>query len=451
MLATPMVRGSQEAQATANDFANAMRRNRWEWSRVDQDIAKRFTPEQRKRMWDAADEESVLRQEGKTSEHMGLATLTPEEYAAVEDLQTRSQMAWLQARDLGMVEGEGLPAYTPRMVINVAAMAEKDGRVSLNRLPDPIGLNLRTRTSQMLRREHLTAEETEAAAKAKLGEGAEIARDIRSLPLATAKLEDAIAGRTLVNAIEEAGKRTGDETVSIGSNPGKGWFTVDHPAFKKWMPKFAQEDGRTVPVRDANGDIVFQQVPIYVRGDFEGPLRSVLTQPSGAAYGALMSLKGKTMGLIMNSPLIHNAVEWGRALPAMPGKVATFRIYFEGNAAKRGVPYNGTVRYVTDWATGNLVPVGRNASPTMIEAVDAGLVPIGKRFFNQDITSIMEEPNLAPGRSWTAQVLGFIPYLFDQAAGDAVKRSIDKAGDFWPHPLVWARVGEPQMGLSRSF
>jgi hypothetical protein len=41
------------------------------------------------------------------------------------------------------------------------------------------------------------------------------------------------------------------------------------------------------------------------------------------------------MGLIMYSPLIHNAVEWGRALPLMPGKVATFRIYFEGNAARK--------------------------------------------------------------------------------------------------------------------
>lgn len=424
MLVTPMAarKATPQARAIAKDFNNAKRRNEWESQRIDQDIARRFTPEQRKRMWDAADEESVLRQEGKTSEHMGLATLEPAERAAVEDLQARSQLAWAQARDLGMVEGDGLPAYTPRMVINVAEAGGDQRALPLN----VIGQNLRTRTSQMLRREHLTAEETEAAAKAKLGEGAEIARDIRALPLATAKLEDAIAGRTLINAIEEAGRRTGDETVSVGSNPGKGWFTIDHPAFKKWQPKFETVDGATQAARDANGNIIFQQVPIYVRGDFEGPLRSVLTQLSGAAYGALMSLKGKTMGLIMNSPLIHNAVEWGRALPAMPGKVATFRVYFDGNRAK-------------------------NDPVVMRDAIDAGLVPIGKRFFNQDITSIMEEPNLAPGRSWTAQVLGFIPDLFDQAAGDAVKASIDKAGDFWHNTLLWDRVGDLQMGLYANF
>jgi hypothetical protein len=71
-----------------------------------------------------------------------------------------------------------------------------------------------------------------------------------------------------------------------------------------------------------------------VHGDFEGPLRAVLTQRSGPLYGAMMSLKGKTMSLIMNSPMIHNAVEWGRALPAMPGKVATFKVYFEGNRSR---------------------------------------------------------------------------------------------------------------------
>src|SRR5262249_52696138 len=159
------------------------------------DIETRFTPEQRKRMWDAADEESVAIQLGESREHQGLVTLEPDERAAVEDLQGRAQTAWLRARDLGMVEGEGLPAYTPRMVINPAAAVAGDGPRSLN----AIGQNLRVTMRQLLRRKHMTAEETEAAAKAALGEGAELARDIRVLPLATAKLEDAIAGRTLIN------------------------------------------------------------------------------------------------------------------------------------------------------------------------------------------------------------------------------------------------------------
>ncbi|MDO8596634.1 MAG: hypothetical protein Q7R45_08420 [Sulfuricaulis sp.] len=435
MLVAPMATGTTESMALAKDFANSMRRNRWEWSRIDSDIEKRFTPEQRKRMWDAADEESVARQLGESREHQGLITLEPEERAVVEQMQTRAQAAWLRAGDLGMVEGEGLPAYTPRMVINATEAATGEGTISLN----GIGHNLRVKTAQMKHRKYMTAEETEAAAKAALGPGAEIARDIRALPLATAKLEDAIAGRTLINGIKDAGKRTGEETVVEGAIPARSkdlldgapentWFTLDHPAFRTWRPKFKTDEitGKVEAVKDAAGDIVFEQVPLYVRGDFEGPLRAVLTTKSGPLYQTVMDLKGKTMSLIMNSPLIHNAVEWGRALPAMPGKVATFKVYFEGNRVK-------------------------NDPVIMREAIDNGLVPIGKRFFNQDISSIMESPDLTPGRSWTAKVLGFVPGLFDEAAGVAVKRSIDKAGDFWHNTLLWDRVGDLQAGLYVNF
>jgi hypothetical protein len=87
----------------------------------------------------------------------------------------------------------------------------------------------------------------------------------------------------------------------------------------------------------------------------------------------------------------------------------------------------------------------------MKEAIESGLVPIGHRFFNQDISSIAEEPNLTPGRSWTSQVLGAVPGLFDAEAGNAVKRTIDKAGDFWHNTLLWDRVADLQMGLYTNF
>jgi hypothetical protein len=428
MWVAPMAAGSRDSMAIAKDFANAMRRNRWEWNRVDADIAKRFTPEQRKRMWDAADEESVARQLGESREHQGLVTLEPAERAAVEELQARSQLAWARVRDMGMVEGEGLPAYTPRMVINAASAVEGDKAIPLNGL----GSNLRTRTAQMMRRKYMTAEETEAAAKARLGDDATIARDIRALPLATARLEDAIAGRTLIDNIKNIGRQTGAETVADGFRPDSSWFTLDHPAFRTYRPRMEEVDGVMRAAKDQDGNTIFDQVPLYVRGDFEGPLRAVLNvrkgaqSYSGSLYGAAMAIKGKTMGLIMNSPLIHNAVEWGRALPAMPGKVASFKVYFEGNRAK-------------------------NDFATMKEAIDGGLVPIGHRFFNQDINSIMEEPNLTPGRSWTSQVLGFVPGLFDEGAGNAVKAAIDKAGDFWHNTLLWDRVADLQMGLYTNF
>jgi hypothetical protein len=424
MLVSPMATGTRDSMAIAKDFANATRRNRWEWSRIDDDIAKRFDPEQRRRMWNAADEESTSIQLGEAAsarEHQGLATLEPAERQAVEDLQARAQTAWLRARDMGMVEGEGLPAYTPRMIINTMGAGAREKAIPLN----GIGTNLRTRTGNMLKRKYLEAEETEAAAKAKYGDEAALARDIRVLPLATSHLEDAIAGRSLIDNIKAIGKQTGSETVTEGAIPASSeykWFTIDHPSFRTWRPRFESVDGKMQAAVDANGDTIFEQAPIYVRSDFEGPLRAVLATKNGALYNAAMSLKGKTMGLIMNSPMIHNAVEWGRALPAMPGKVASFKVYFEGNRAK-------------------------NDPAVMREAIDSGLVPIGHRFFNQDISSIMEAPDLSPGRSWTAKILGFVPGLFDEGAGNAVKGAIDKAGDFWHNTLLWDRVADLQMGL----
>src|SRR6185312_2382461 len=155
--------------------------------------------------------------------------LEPAERAAVEDLHTRAQMAWLRARDVGLVEGEGLPAYTPRMVVNTANALADGKALPLN----SIGGNLKTSSPNLRQRKYSSAEETEAAAKAKYGDQAELARDIRTLPLATAKLEDAIAGRTLINNIKDIGKATGDETVAEGAIPAGSehkWFTIDHPA-----------------------------------------------------------------------------------------------------------------------------------------------------------------------------------------------------------------------------
>ena len=436
MLTTPMATGTRDSMAISKDFANSMRRNRWDWSRIDKDIADKFTPEQRTRMWNAADEESLslrLEEPASAREHQGLATLEPAERAMVEELQTRSQNAWVRARDLGMVEGEGLPAYTPRMIINVASAGSRDTALAL----DGIGGNLRTKTGNLLKRKYMESQDTQAAAQAKYGDQAMLARDIRVLPLATSQLEDAIAGRTLINSIKDYGERTGSQTVAEGAIPtgtDAKFFTLDHPAFKTWKPKLEYkpsgdpelEGNMAKVVKDEAGNTIFEQVPLYVHGDFEGPLRAVLSQKSGATYGAMMALKGKTMSLIMNSPMIHNAVEWGRAFPAAPFKVGTFKVYFEGNAAKNNVPL-------------------------MHEAINNGLVPIGHRFFNQDITSVMESPDLAPGRSLTSKVAAFIPGLFDEAAGTAVKQAIDKAGDFWHNTLLWDRIGDLQMGLYKNF
>ena len=48
----------------------------------------------------------------------------------------------------------------------------------------------------------------------------------------------------------------------------------------------------------------------------EGPSKSKIVSGAQSAYGALMTLKGKAMTAILNSPLIHNEVVWSKVAEA---------------------------------------------------------------------------------------------------------------------------------------
>lgn len=450
-LLDPMATGSNEAMVVAKDAMNSVRRIRWDHARSDADLVKKFDDESLTRMWNAADEESVSRQLGEADalrEHQGLATLTPEERAAVDDLHTRAQAAWLHAVDTGMVEGEGLPSYTPRMVANVALASDSLAPKALNEL----GRNIFTRTAQMLHRGNLEAGETEAAAQSlvrskleKQGateeqikaalEKVKLVRNIRTLPLATAKLEEAAVWKDMINKIEMVGKSAGSDTVSVGSRPDSSWFTIaGNPAFTKWAPKLELVDGKWNLVKTEAGDPVFAPQPIYMHPDFKGPMRSILDESvdrgkvvgsAQSLYGALMALKGKAMTVILNSPLIHNQVVWGKVAEAAGGReYMGFALYSRGNGI-----VNGTT--------------GRAQ-----ELIERGLNPFGPRASLQDITGDMEAPNMQAGRSLTAKAAAFIPGLFDAGAEVAVKKAIDKAGDFTHNTLLWDRVRDVHFGLA---
>lgn len=618
----PMAAGTDAARAIAKDFANADRLSRWQWSRFDEILKKNFTTEQRTKMWDAAEDENLIRTqklpEGERAGR-GLDRLTPEERATMDVLHNYGEALLQRAKDVGLFKGEGVEYWSPRMV----AMIGEDGTVSRptgggkpdgppgapGRSPytSPIGGNISTSAGSLKARKYQTAAETEAAAATRFGEGAKIVRDIRTMPMAMARIERAIASKELINAIKDFGKTSGQELVSDGAKDG--YFTIDHPAFKVYRyrqdikmteawdkgmwdsinafandigiepQRVASLRGRTwghanpsgetvtrfggpetvlthelghqldfkyglvekffggnVPKSDfilkrmigkaeregdfARADAMKKQMtingemrdlsdlrfeglettdyykkyvrkgtekianmvhayvhapekfkavaptayaewqrflnghpelsrlskikpsltlesggfskrppgedfdvsPIYVSKEFEGPLKAVMSDVPGKVYSAMMDLKGKSMGLIMYSPLIHNGVEWGRALPLMPGKVITFKVYFDGNIAK-------------------------NNPEIMSAAIQEGLVPIGHRFFMQDITGIMEDPTLNPGRSWTAKAVGGAVGLVNKGAGEIVKRGIDTAGDFWHNTLLWDRIGDLQMGI----
>ena len=450
-----------ESRAIAKEFMNARRQSRQAWNQADKYITDNFTPEQRKRMWEAADEQSVAMQRGMSTEGIGLDRLPAAERSVVEMLQGRGVRNLKAMSDLRMIDTEGLPSYAPRMIVRMAEGKYEHGA----------------------------------------GPGAEIVRDVRTLALANAKLEDAIAARELINSIEEVGRKSGNQTVNEGGEPayrpgpegqisnildqiGRSvstttpqlkhrkyltaaeteaaanrvparpsdenapkWFTLNHPAFQKLEPRMVDEDpkiyrdnvrrvsgmtveNRRVPLRDEDGNIVYDRKPIYVRGDFEGPLRAVLSKDTDKFYNALMALKGKAMSVIMMSPLIHNQVEWGRALPVAPGKVLTFQTYLEGNKVA-------------------------NDPKQMARAIAGGVVPIGGHGFMQDLVSIAEAPTVRPGRSLTAKGLGYgaealghLTQIYNPRAGaDKVRSGVDWFGNLWHNTLLWDRVRDLQMGL----
>lgn len=438
MWATPMAEGTHRAAAVAKDFANRMRLSQWQRNEFDKFLTKNFKPDDLKNMWDAMDKTSVhvqtLMAQGKKEataikdakdNKVGIFSLPEDQQAVVRAMSDYAGKLWQEAKAAGMVKGEGLPFWTPRMAASIGEdgmwktpKGGKEGAPSL----DTIGRNLSTTAGSMKKRKYLTAAETEEAMKEHFGDATSLIRNIRTMPLAMERFERAIGGRQLINEVKAIGKMAGTEVVSDSDKPG--FFTLDHPAFKTWRPKLEKgDDGKWTHLQDENGKELFEKVPIYVAKEFEGPLRAVLSSKPNAVYNALMALKGKATGLIMYSPLIHNAVEYGRALPLMPGKMLTFAAYRDGAKAKKDA---GTMR----------------------EFIDAGLVPIGSRFFNQDITSMMEEPNLTPGRSFTAKLAGKFGDILGKEKGEAVRRGIDKAGDFWHNTLLWDRIGDLQMGLA---
>ncbi|MBV8593588.1 MAG: hypothetical protein JOZ27_04705 [Caulobacteraceae bacterium] len=100
----------------------------------------------------------------------------------------------------------------------------------------------------------------------------------------------------------------------------------------------------------------------------------------------------------MLSPFMHNAVVWGKSIPADPIGVLSGMAYFKGNAARKD-------------------PV------LMREAIQNGLDPIGRHNATQ------------------ADILG-IADLKDHGDG-----TLQKLGNFWHGTLLWDRVADLQMHL----
>lgn len=462
----PMSQGSIESRALAKDYMNSVRLADWRYSEMFEKLTENFKPDDLKNMWEKMDETSVWaqKQQAKSKEPLsfddlakkaesagaGIYSLPKSQREIILALNNAATKLYDQAKDLEMVQGDGIPFWTPRMAVRIA----EDGTINTpgsangeKPTVDSKGMNFSTYSANLKQRKHLEAGDTEAAMQAKFGDDSKLVRDIRVMPLAMRRLERAVAGRAFINRIKSMSSRLGYKTVR--NTEADGFFTLDHPAFKDFRPRMTTVAGKVTPTMDQNGKMVFDKHNIYVSKEFEGPLKAIMMSKQPLWYRALMGIKMRTIGLIMYSPLMHNAVEWGRAMPAAPGKVASLKIYFEGNAARQGITYTGIKDHIQGKNKGNHLP-----EHPMVEAVKNGMVPIGGRGFKQDITSIAEEPNLIPGRSITAKALGYsaemMALMFGRSrydTGNKVRQAVDKAGDFYHNTLLWQRVADLQMGL----
>ena len=312
----PMSAGSGEAKSAAQKFINNLRVAQNQWHQIDNYLTLKFSKSQREAMWNAADEQNVLMRQVLDTAGKGIDRLPPDQRQAMETMHKYAQELWGRAKDAGMVTGEGMPFWTPRMAVLIGDSGEfeRPGSNGKQATSSGDGRNVSTTASSLKHAKYLTAAETEAAMKGALGDNATLVRDIRIMPLAMARLESAIAGRELVNQIREIGLVSGKETISSS---------------KEW----------------------------------DGPLKAVMSTNDGAIYRAYMLLKSKAMTAIMVSPLTHQMVILGRALAYSPLKVLSLRAYFVGNALAKD---NNLMRRAI---SAGMVPMGANRN-SMIDITD---------------------------------------------------------------------------------
>jgi hypothetical protein len=464
----PMRGGSATSRVWAAKFASALRGVQYRYGEIDRLLTRNFTPAQRERMGKALDEQSLfeqilrdyIEQIAGTDPHdvvtrreqarfeaagLGLASLTPEERAVVGQLNHLAREAWTRLEQRGMVKpgAEGIPMWMPRVFVGLDA----NGRAARVQGPpkkgsssagagltamDPVGRNLSTNATNW--RQILRTEDSLAHMQKRFGANTELVSDIRVMAHALAKEEKAIAGRDLVDAIKRMGQQMGKPTVTSGPVPAsteREWFTLDHPSLVQFRPLMQRRpDGSMKTVLDEHGQVVMAREPMRIAREFEGPLKAVLTGPSPTWVQALMKLKGGVMHMIMWSPFIHLAVEAGRALPIMPGKVITGRVFLRGNRMQ-----------------GNRVE--------MDEALGAGLAPIG-RGWSVDPNTIADESassTVTPGRI-TRAAIKTRDLLAKAVASPAhligakgLARGVEAVVKHPHQTLLWDRIFDLQMGI----
>ena len=421
---TPISGGGAEGRIAAKSYANMLRGSDALRNHTIENLRSNFSIKELEQMGNALIAEELAFKLGRPTSK-GVTSLSVKQQEAVHGLMERHRPVAEKAVELGIL-GHSSDIYFPRKVIG--ELGEAAGKRIYG------DKTVRTTTKHAKKRKYLHVEHTVHAAQARFGESAEVARDIRVLPLVTAELERAIAGRLLIREIEGFSKELGLNTVT--GRKTHGYFTIDHPAFYRQVPRLRKlKNGKYRPVYDEHGKVVFGKEPIYIHESFQQPLKAIFADPPGPFIGSLYKLKAKSMSAIMFSPVMHGAVLWGKALPFMPMRSLTFRNYYQGhkflndvNYLKKHTPYQTTEQFIT-------------------AAAKDGLAEMNAMGWVQRISDVMERPHLEAGRSWTAQSLGGAARIFGKGAQHKTKLAVDAAGRFWHDTLLWNRVRDAQYGM----
>lgn len=413
---TPMATGSMEARVAAKNYVNSVRQSDTLRNEVIQKMEKKFNKEDMTAIADAAIAQELAVARGATTTE-ALDVLNFNQRQALQMLMDRHKSVAEAAIEAGILKKHN-DSYFPRKVV------ESLDEAAIGRIEQASGMRLRTTTPHAKKRKHETTAETAAAATEALGKEMKVVNDVRVIPLVTAELEKAIAGKQLVNEIRTHSKKLGADAVVNGERSG--YFHIDHPSMFEWTPRIEKRDGKWVNPKDDLGKPIFDRTPIYVHESFRNPLNAVLKNESGKIATAFMQLKAKSMSMIMFNPLMHGMVIWGKALPFQPYRTLTFRNYADGRRIYNGAESEFWIKHATSH----------------------GMAPIGNQGWMQRMNDIMQTPQLTAGKSWTAKVAGTLAKPLGKQ--EFAMRAVDKAGHFWHDTLLWEPIRHAQMGMYKN-
>jgi hypothetical protein len=442
----PIATGSQKARAEVKNYSNSIRESAAMRNHEMAILDKKFSRKELEEMGAALAAEEVAFAKGEAAK-AGIDSLSMNQKTAALDLVNKHKPIAEKSVELGIIP-VSKDFYFPRKAIQALGI-ESAKRIYGSR-------QVKTATVHAKKRKYETIEETEVAVIERLGADASINRNIKVLPLVTAELERAIAGKLLIKSIKEYGTKIGVETVKYGLEDSA-YFTLPHPAFREYRPKFKQRDdvgprGGTVKiVKDGDGNVVFVPEQLKIHRDFEGPMRAALENASGPTYQALMQLKAKSMSLIMFSPLMHGQVIWGKVLPFQFTRTLTVKNYRDGHRIQnvRGVSTKEQAKWKQneDWIRQESNGEFSGSNAAMRQAIKDGYVPIESQGWMQRMTDVIGTPSLGAGRSVTARIVGTIAKPLGKKAQIQAMRGVDWAGSMWHDKLLWSQIRAMGYGL----